>query len=80
MDEAEIEEPQFVSFTLKNTSHNKYNRKCIVESKVKINNLQDDGINELTKSLPQIFWKADCEYSKAVGSIELETFLECKSC
>lgn len=62
---------ELFSITPKNTSYNKCNSKCSVESVVKINNLQDDGIDELTRSLPQILEQIDDEYRRTGGNTNI---------
>lgn len=68
MDHGNIE---VFSITPKPTSYNKNNSTCSVESVVKVNNLQDDGIDELTKSLPQILAQIDAEYRKTGGDTKI---------
>lgn len=68
MDNGNIE---MFTITPKATSYNKNNSKCAVESVVKVNNLQDDGIDELTKSLPQILEQIDSEYRRTGGNTKI---------
>ncbi|SGZ55379.1 CIC11C00000002300 [Sungouiella intermedia] len=71
VDEVDNGNIELFNITPKNTSYNKYNSKCSVEGVVKINNLQDDGIDELTKSLPQILEQIDLEYRKTKGNTKI---------
>lgn len=71
VDEVDNGNIELFTITPKNTSYNKFNSKCSVESVVKINNLQDDGIDELTRALPQILEQIDYEYRKTGGNTKI---------
>ncbi|ODV82075.1 uncharacterized protein CANTADRAFT_4115 [Suhomyces tanzawaensis NRRL Y-17324] len=45
--------------------------KCSIESVMKVNNLQDDGIDELTRSLPNMLQYIDDEYVKTDGNTKI---------
>lgn len=49
---------------------------CSIETVVKVNNLQDDGIDELSKSLPQILKFIDDEYKRTGG--ETKILIHCR--
>lgn len=71
VDELDNGNIEMFSISPKSTSFNKSNTKCSVESVMKVNNLQDDGIDELTKSLPSILAHIDEEYRTSNGDTKI---------
>lgn len=55
----------------KSNSKNRYGTKLSVGSVVKVNNLQDDGIDELSRSLPNILEEIDQEYKRTKGQTKI---------
>lgn len=55
----------------KSTNYNKFGTNLSVEKVVKVNNLQDDGIDELTRSLPNILDQIDQEYKRTNGKTKI---------
>lgn len=55
----------------KSTSYNNFGTSLSVEGVVKVNNLQDDGIDELTRSLPNILDQIDQEYRRKNGETKI---------
>ncbi|KAK6201610.1 protein phosphatase S phase [Scheffersomyces amazonensis] len=49
---------------------------CSVDSVMKVNNLEDDGIDELTRSLPAILQFINNEYEKSNGNTKI--FIHCR--
>lgn len=68
IDEGNIE---IYNIVPKPSSFTKNPVKCTVESVMKVNNLQDDGIDELTRSLPRILDYIDEEHRKNDGETRI---------
>lgn len=71
VDETENGSIETFTISTKPTSYNKFDSKCSVESVMKVNNLQDDGIDELTRSLPRILEQIDAEYRRTNGKTKI---------
>lgn len=71
VDELENGNIEMYSISPKPTSFNRNNSRCTVETVMKVNNLQDDGIDELTKSLPSVLAHIDEEYRQTKGDTKI---------
>lgn len=71
VDELDAGSIEVFSINPKPFSFVKNSAKCTVDSVMKVNNLQDDGIDELTRSLPQILAYIDDEYRRTNGDTKI---------
>lgn len=71
VDEIDDGNIEIFNISPKSTSHNRHGTSLSVEGVVKVNNLQDDGIDELTRSLPNILSQIDQEYKRTNGQTKI---------
>lgn len=71
VDEIDNGDIEVFNISPKPTSHNKFSTHSSVDGVMKVNNLQDDGIDELTKALPKVLDQIDQEYRRTNGNTKI---------